>query len=129
MSLNPFPGASAVAGAAAATGAEETTIGAAATAGWSPAPFCNLRRKPSFSISKTERSFFRIKSMMALMSLSSTAAGRVRRLGKALFLARSSQRIGGKIDIYGLLISINQSDESRDQLHDPPRDGRLSRDR
>src|SRR5207245_6728860 len=43
------------------------------TIGSSPKPFCSLRRKPFFSISKTERSFFFIKSMMALMSLRSTA--------------------------------------------------------
>ena len=36
--------------------------------------FLQLQLKPSFSISKTDKSFFFIRSMMALMSLSSKGA-------------------------------------------------------
>src|SRR5207248_1342668 len=62
----------------------------------SPAPFWSFKRKPSFSISKTDRSFFLIKSMTALMSLRSKCVGSVveaGRLGNAVFPGRSSRLI------------------------------------
>src|SRR6266498_819909 len=59
-------------------------------------PLCSFRRRPSFSISKTERSFFFIKSMIALislMSLGSTTCScqKLKRLGKAVLGMRSRQ--------------------------------------
>jgi hypothetical protein len=81
------------AGAGAAADAEVKTV-------CSPAPFCNFNRKPSFSISKTDKSFFFIKSMMALMSLSSKILAPVveaGRLGNAVFDGRSSKRSAGFI--------------------------------
>src|SRR5438270_9199661 len=97
MSLSPV--VSPVAGNATGGPFETAGVGDVATVagaeiiGWST-PFCSFRRKPSFSISKTERSFFFIKSMMALMSLRSTAVpfGKTEGLGKAVLQARSGQR-------------------------------------
>jgi len=68
------------AGAGAAVLAGPFAAGAGATGAGdektvcSPAPFWSFSRKPSFSISKTDKSFFFIRSMMALMSLSSKVA-------------------------------------------------------
>ena len=72
---------------AAEAGAEKTVC--------SPAPFCSFSWKPSFSISKTERSFFLIRSMMALMSFSSKGASFPEvgeTLGKAVLPTGSSDR-------------------------------------
>src|SRR5262249_1273818 len=65
----------------------------AAKIGGSPPPFWSLRRKPSFSISNTERSFFFIRSMIALMSFSSkrvVLSVVLRSLGKAVLITGSS---------------------------------------
>jgi hypothetical protein len=62
------------AGAGAAGAGDEKTV-------CSPAPFWSFSRKPSFSISKTDKSFFFIKSMTALMSFSSKVLAPWSRLG------------------------------------------------
>ena len=68
-------GAGAAAGAetdAAATGAAARATGAAVVmTGWKSVPFFKVILKPSFSILKTERSFFLISAMSSLMSFKS----------------------------------------------------------
>jgi hypothetical protein len=90
-------GAGGVGGDAAAFGGPLCTTGGPGVGvvetGCSPIPFCNFNRNPSFSISNTERSFFRIKSMMALISLSSTVCGMIEPLGNPRSPSRSRREM------------------------------------
>src|SRR6266571_1663976 len=71
-----FGAAGVVSGAAAAALGVPAAAGGAAAAALVEGPFSSLRRNPSFSISKTERSCFFIRSMMALISLRSLGSKR-----------------------------------------------------
>src|SRR5437016_9602290 len=99
LSIPLVPASAGAAGAAAVPGAVAAGAGVTGAADekivCSPAPFWSFSRKPSFSISKTDKSFFLIKSMIALMSFSSKVLAPVveaGRLGNAVFRGRSSVR-------------------------------------